>query len=566
MLQHIHIKDFKLIDELEIDFTQGLNIITGETGAGKSVILDAISFVLGGRGERNLVRNNCTKAVVSCIICLPSSAKSKIMSQYGITMSDDTLTIKRQINASGYQWIKVNNELINKVDLLKIATSIASIHTQSENIELLHKERQLEIIDLFGTEKMKTLKSQIQQNYFALADMKKSFEHNRERIEYYEKNATLVNYQLDELSHFFEETEDEEQLYETLKHNAGQNDKKNVFENILNLLNGEGHQGYSFDQFIGAVVAETKKDKLKTPVIEEVSSIFLEMQDNITQMKRTLEHHLENLAFDENEFREIQNKLSHIAEIKRKYKANSMAEVRSYFDKLQGSLEIYEMQKKEMVRLEREITQTSKKLEEDGFLLSDERQKIATFIEMEVTKILNLLNMQHAVLKIDIHKKNISENGQDEINFLIKTIKNADFAPLKTIASGGELSRIYFAIKTVISRVDATQINIFDEIDTGISGRTSQIIAETLHDMSLQSQIICITHSPQIAVFSDNHIHICKTEFAEYETIRANILLADQKIDEISRLIGGKTITDTTKRSAKEMILFAQKYKDRQEA
>lgn len=562
MLQYLHIQNFKLIDELEIEFGKGLNIIAGETGAGKSVILDAIGFVLGGRGERNVVRKGEDKSIVNCILQINSQEKINALKEYDIEPEDKCIHIRRQISQNGVQVIKINNEVVSKTLLQNIMQDLVSLHTQNENLELFHHEKQMQIIDSLGSEKLWNLREKIKENYTILLQSTTSINKLSEKINYYEKNKELVFYQLEELKEFFNREIDEDALYEELRELHESSEQVKTLAKVQNYLSNQGEEHFSLQGIIGAIVREISKVKSKTSFVEGIRSEFIDIQERLIDLMRGINAYMDSTDFDEERFIEIQSFLSETAEIKRKYKQNSMKELENYYQKLVSAKEQYSKQVEEKRQLESTVQKLEKDLISFSELLGEERKKIAKYIEAEITRIIKELNMVNAQVKIQFEKKAISATGMDAVSFFVKTTKNSDFCLMENILSGGELSRIYFAIKAVIASVDSVETNIFDEIDTGISGRTSQIVGEYLYKMSVQNQVICITHSPQIAAFADYYLYINKEEFSEYETTRVRILSEEEKTEELARLIAGKKITELTRQSSREMIEFATCFKN----
>ena len=562
MLHYLNIKDFKLIEELEVEFDNGLNIITGETGAGKSIILSSISFLMGGRGERSFIRKGKDKTVVSGVILVDNKAQKKLINNLGFELEDNSVFIKRQISKNGSQLIKINGEICSKTVLLKVSKILISIHSQNENLSLFDSNKQIQIIDAFGSEKLFDLKKEIKEEYNQLLKDIDYSKNLKSKIDYYEKNNSLLYYQIEELSNFFIKKIDEEDLDAelTILSNVDNIQKTLLYAN--HLLSIDNENALSVSSIIENCISSFNKLNICEEFIDDTRENLIDIHERLIDISRGINIYLEGLAFDESRFNEINEALSEISELKRKYKKQDLKELAIYYKSLLDAKKNYNNQLDDYNNLNSKIETNKVEIYSKASTLRNERLKIASFLEKEITDTIIKLNMHNAELKIRIEKNQLTSNGIDIVSFLIKTTKNGNFEKLDSVLSGGELSRMFFAIKSVIAKVDSVSTLIFDEIDTGISGRTSQIIAEKLFFMSKKNQVICITHSPQIAAFSKVHIHIDKVDFEDREVPQIRYLSRNERVEEISRLIAGKEITALIKESANEILSFAEQIKN----
>jgi len=562
MLHYLNIKDFKLIEELEVEFDNGLNIITGETGAGKSIILSSISFLMGGRGERSFIRKGKDKTVVSGVILVDNKAQKKLINNLGFELEDNSVFIKRQISKNGSQLIKINGEICSKTVLLKVSKILISIHSQNENLSLFDSNKQIQIIDAFGSEKLFDLKKEIKEEYNQLLKDIDYSKNLKSKIDYYEKNNSLLYYQIEELSNFFIKKIDEEDLDAelTILSNVDNIQKTLLYAN--HLLSIDNENALSVSSIIENCISSFNKLNICEEFIDDTRENLIDIHERLIDISRGINIYLEGLAFDEPRFNEINEALSEISELKRKYKKQDLKELAIYYKSLLDAKINYNNQLDDYNNLNSKIETNKVEIYSKASTLRNERLKIASFLEKEITDTIIKLNMNNAELKIKIEKNQLTGNGIDIVSFLIKTTKNGNFQKLDSVLSGGELSRMFFAIKSVIAKVDSVSTLIFDEIDTGISGRTSQIIAEKLFLMSKKNQVICITHSPQIAAFSKVHIHIDKVDFEDREVPQIRYLSRNERVEEISRLIAGKEITALIKESANEILSFAEQIKN----
>jgi len=562
MLHYLNIKDFKLIEELEVEFDNGLNIITGETGAGKSIILSSISFLMGGRGERSFIRKGKDKTVVSGVILVDNKVQKKLINNLGFELEDNSVFIKRQISKNGSQLIKINGEICSKTVLLKVSKILISIHSQNENLSLFDSNKQIQIIDAFGSEKLFDLKKEIKEEYNQLLKDIDYSKNLKSKIDYYEKNNSLLYYQIEELSNFFIKKIDEEDLDAelTILSNVDNIQKTLLYAN--HLLSIDNENALSVSSIIENCISSFNKLNICEEFIDDTRENLIDIHERLIDISRGINIYLEGLAFDEPRFNEINEALSEISELKRKYKKQDLKELAIYYKSLLDAKINYNNQLDDYNNLNSKIETNKVETYNKALTLRNERLKIASFLEKEITDTIIKLNMNNAELKIKIEKNQLTGNGIDIVSFLIKTTKNGNFQKLDSVLSGGELSRMFFAIKSVIAKVDSVSTLIFDEIDTGISGRTSQIIAEKLFLMSKKNQVICITHSPQIAAFSKVHIHIDKVDFEDREVPQIRYLSRNERVEEISRLIAGKEITALIKESANEILSFAEQIKN----
>jgi DNA repair protein RecN (Recombination protein N) len=562
MLHYLNIKDFKLIEELEVEFDNGLNIITGETGAGKSIILSSISFLMGGRGERSFIRKGKDKTVVSGVILVDNKAQKKLINNLGFELEDNSVFIKRQISKNGSQLIKINGEICSKTILLKVSKILISVHSQNENLSLFDSNKQIQIIDAFGSEKLFDLKKEIKEEYNQLLKDIDYSKNLKSKIDYYEKNNSLLYYQIEELSNFFIKKIDEEDLDAelTILSNVDNIQKTLLYAN--HLLSIDNENALSVSSIIENCISSFNKLNICEEFIDDTRENLIDIHERLIDISRGINIYLEGLAFDEPRFNEVNEALSEISELKRKYKKQDLKELAIYYKSLLDAKKNYNNQLDDYYNLNSKIETNKVEIYSKASTLRNERLKIASFLEKEITDTIIKLNMHNAELKIKIEKNQLTSNGIDIVSFLIKTTKNGNFQKLDSVLSGGELSRMFFAIKSVIAKVDSVSTLIFDEIDTGISGRTSQIIAEKLFLMSKKNQVICITHSPQIAAFSKVHIHIDKVDFEDREVPQIRYLSRNERVEEISRLIAGKEITALIKESANEILSFAEQIKN----
>lgn len=567
MLLRLNIENFVLIENINIDFSEGLNVISGETGAGKSIVIDALNLALGGKSSKNYVRTGKDKAVIQAVFDINGIQIKELLSEYGIECDDNILILTREIFGTGRSISRINGRIVQMAFVKKISKLLIDIHGQHEHQSLLYSENHLDMLDLYGNKGIKEIKSKVREKYFELKDIEKKLNslNNDERER--ERRIDLLKFQVEEIdSCNLKENEDTEiaKEYELLKNSE---QIYTIINNSHDMISTGISDEYSVIGILSNILGDLNKisdfsDELLT-FHNELQDIFYRLQDMATDMR----HYNENITFDSERLVEIEKRLDTINNLKRKY-GNTIEEIFKYRAELAEELEELEDSANRIKILNEQIDVCKKEYLELSNILSLYRKKIAKDFEKKIIKELKDLNFDKAQFKVNIvpnmDKENnlvFTRNGIDKIEFLISTNAGEPLKPLSNIASGGEISRIMLAMKVIFAKIDNIPTLIFDEIDTGISGKTANIVGEKLALVSNTHQTICITHLPQIAVMADNHLFIEKTTLKNQTITKINKLNEKERINEISRLIGGNKITDLTMKNAKEMIGLANKTK-----
>ena len=564
MLLELSIKNFAIIDDLKINFSRGLNVLTGETGSGKSIIIEALGIVLGGRGTKDLVRSGESRAILQAIFVLEEiSMVQPLLETYGITVENDNLLIiTREISSSSPSISRINDKMVTLTILNKITHTLIDIFAQHEHQSLLNTGNHKVIIDSFGDSNHKALKNEIQGIYQKYSKDKKVLDEMNLNLMERERMVDLYKFQVDEIHSVGLTSYDDEEI---------ENDH-NKLSNILEIVQGVGEITESFnnDKYdtislldyinknISILNNLTRFDNQLSTYLDRFKEVNYELQD----LHNEFIGYMDGIQLDEERLNDLSERLDIVNKLKKKY-GNSVKDILDFRDSAQSSLEKlldYENEinslTKKIKEYENELTKLSKKL-------SNSRKTIALVLEDKITKELDELNMHNVNFKVDIKDlDHMTSDGIDHIEFLISTNIGEDLKPLSKIASGGEMSRIMLGFKSILAEYDGIPTLIFDEIDTGISGRTAQVVGEKIHKIARERQVISISHLPQIAAMADTQYSIYKEIKDGKVSTYIKQLNDEDRVLELAKLLGGVDLTETTINHAKEMLQMTQKIKN----
>lgn len=535
MIDHISIKNFAVIENTDVDFEEGLNIITGETGSGKSIAVEAISLALGSRADTSAIRTGADKAVVQLLG----------------TLDGEEVLITREVSASGKNICKLNGEIVTLAQLNAVSRRLADIHGQYDNQSLLNPEYHITLLDMYKSDDSAAVKAQVtaffseyNETRRQLANLLSQEKENARRQDFYQFEATEIkNVALKP----GEDAELEKRIF-LLKNS------ERIFENIEKTYAVLYEESPSATDELGMCLHSLEdisscSDELRT-IAEEFSDIYYRLQD----LSGELRNIKESLVFSPEELDRAIARLNTIDALKKKY-GPTIEDILEYEQKIRKELSIIENFDEEKTRLQSELSETKKNLIAACSRLTEIRKTSAAELEQRITTELTDLNFKDAKLQISVTPLAApTENGMDNVEIMISTNRGEPLKPLVKIASGGEMSRIMLAFKNVISSCDNIPTLIFDEIDAGISGITASIVGRKLKEIARHHQIICITHLPQIAACGDSNYRIYKETDEEKTYTNIQKLSDSGRVEEIARLLGGTTITDTTLASARELI------------
>lgn len=549
MLQSLHVKNLALIDETEVLFQKGLNILTGETGAGKSIIVGSMNLALGEKIPKDMVRDESIPAFVELIFTIDNEHQKQRLEEMMIYPENGEIILSRKISG-GRSVARINSETVTVAQLKEVASVFVNIYGQHEHQTLLHKKNHLSLLDSFGKEALADSKEKMKIIYREYDDIKKR---KRECIcdeEERRRELELLEYEIAEIeSAFLKEGEDEE-LEEHYRRMQGASKVARIFGTSYEMLY---NQNESVSSLIGRCMREISSVSDFDEQASDIFQQFVSIEDLVNQLSRDISDYLEELNFSEADFYKTEQRLDVINRLKDKYGTSILAIMESLEKKKkrQNELRNYETF---LAKLDEEWANSCKKLELQCMDLSNKRKKLAAELTFKVTQALIDLNFLDVKFDMQFDRtKEPGENGFDDPQFMISVNPGEPLKPLEQIASGGELSRIMLAIKSVLATNDKIGTLIFDEIDSGISGRTAQMVSEKMNDIGHHTQIISITHLPQIAAMADAHFLIEKEVVMENTISSVKLLNEEQSYGELARMLGGVSITDAVLKNAKEM-------------
>ncbi len=561
MLQSLHVKNLALIRETEIQFGEGLNILTGETGAGKSILIGSINLALGGKFDKDMLRKEADYALVELIFRSADSLVQEKMQQLDLASEEDgTIIISRRMQP-GRSVLRINGETVTARQVKELAELLIDIHGQHEHQSLLHKKKHMEILDAFCGEEITDLLTETERLYKESRRIAQLLQDEALDEEAKRRQQALAQFESEEIAAAgLHEGEDEEleQRYKKMLNS------RKITENLA-----ESYQYTSMDSQEGAAGALSRALKnlgsitAYDPELEKLETQLLEIDGLLADYNRDVAEYLEDCEFDEEDYRQTEERLNQINHLKGKY-GRTIEDILDYEKKARQQLKKLEDYDDYMEGLKKDLQKTQEKLSEVCEKLSGVRKKHAADLTVLLEEALIHLNFLSVEFEIAVRPgQAVSPSGWDEVEFLISTNPGESLKPLGQVASGGELSRIMLAIKTVLAHKDAIDTLIFDEIDTGISGRTAWRVSEQLHYASQAHQVICITHLPQIAAMADKHFVIEKSS-AEGTTVTQIHETGDEEsLKELARLLGSDELTQAALINAGEMRSQAEHYKQR---
>ncbi|MBC1812561.1 DNA repair protein RecN [Listeria booriae] len=560
MLQELTIRNFAIIESLNLSFQEGMTVLTGETGAGKSIIIDALGLLVGGRGSVDFIRHGEEKLEIQGLFTINSQNKGclEALESNGIDASDHMVVLERTLFQSGKNTCRINGKLATTGVLREIGSRLIDIHSQHEHQELMNDEFHLQLLDRFAWKEIAPTLSQYEAKYAEYKEMKAKWHNWTKNEQELAQRLDMLRFQQDEITNADLRLGEEEALMEQ-KHVLANFEKINEnLQNAYTALQGE-ERGLEFVseamRYVGA--ASDILPEFKT-LSESVASSFYLLEESAMQIRQELD----KLEFQPDELDTIESRLNELNQLKRKY-GKTVEAIIHYNEEIDQ--EILELSDREthLGQLEKELESAKQDLQKLAEKLTTIRQKAAKQLEKQIKNELNQLYMEKAIFQVNFATpaSEFTENGIDKVAFYMSTNPGEPLKPLSRIASGGELSRMMLALKTIFSRHQGITSIIFDEVDTGVSGRVAQAIAEKIYAVAVGSQVLCISHLPQVAAMADHHFYISKTTTANRTMTSVTALSGDEKVEEISRMIAGIEVTDVTKQHATEMLTQATKIK-----
>lgn len=572
MLQEVYVKNLALIEEIKLEFDPSFNVMTGETGAGKSIIIDALSLALGGRFSSEMIRTGAESTLVEVGFLTKNRPDlATYLEELGVSPeADNTLVIQREVGTSGKNRCRVNGQLVTVLALTKIGEFLLDIHGQHEHQTLLYPEKQLELLDCYCGTPCLNLRKVFHKLHKEWQLLDKEYRDLQQNEFDLARKVELLQFQIEDITQAKLIIGEDEDL---LKERALLGSAEKLYEAAT-----QSYQAL-YDNSSGQAAVELLVNAEKAleqaaaidPKLEPVLNALREAACQTEEVAREIRGYQEQVQFDPERLNIIEERLDEISHLKRKY-GTSVGEILLYAERCSQELDGISNREERSQQLEAELQNLKVKLGELAGELSEVRRAGADKLEAAIVDQLKDLNMGNTQFKINLTQieaedglplagKTVAadEDGADKIEFMVAPNPGESLKPMIKIASGGELSRIMLALKSILAELDETPTMVFDEIDVGIGGRTAQAVAEKLLLIGQSRQVICVTHLPQIASLAQRHFYIEKRVIGARTSVSVHEMTMDERIEELARMLGGAQVTDTTRQHAREMLMLAEK-------
>lgn len=557
MLSEISIHNFAIIEHLEVTFEEGLTVLTGETGAGKSIIIDAVQLLAGARGSQEFIRHGAKKAELEGMFTIEDVHHPVFekLSEFGIDCEDGSIILRRDLNANGKTTCRVNGKLVTIASLREIGSQLIDIHGQHDNQELMLEKRHIHLLDQFAGSPLADAHRNYSDIFHQYSKLKRRLETANENEQQVAQRIDLYSFQLKEIDSAELVIGEEEELEDEklkLQH------FHRIYERLNTAYESISGDNHALD-WVGSAMSDLEDaasiDKELESHSEIISTSFYSLQDTAHELKSLIDR----MEYDPARLPIVEDRLAMIVSLKRKYGA-TIEDILLYREKIADELDQLLNRDERVSQVEEKLAQLEKDLEVEANELSIIRQEAAVRLEQAIMLQLKELHMEKSTFKVSINRKasnSYDSNGFDDVFFLISTNLGEPLKPLVKVASGGELSRIMLALKTIFSKHQGVTSIIFDEVDTGVSGRVAQAIADKIAMIATHSQVLCISHLPQVAAMADHHLLI-KKEVKGDRTTTGVVEITDlNRTKELSRMLSGAEITSLTLQHADELLTMA---------
>lgn len=558
MLQELSITNFAIIEQLDIAFENGMTVLTGETGAGKSIIIDAVGLLAGGRGSQEFIRTGADKAVLQGMFILPADGvTAHMLDEAGIDHADNTVILQREIAKSGRNTCRINGMLVNTTTLKRIGETIVDIHGQNEHQELMQPEKHLGLLDEFAAHKIQKLKTTYTQQYEAYQQLSQELRQKNANEKEWAQRLDMLNFQVEEISAAQVKVGEEADLTAERDRLDNYQMINQALQQSYNLLTAEEETPGAVDvvgEAMNALEPIANLDSAFNDITVNVKNAFYALQDASGQISNQLDLQ----EFDEGRLDEIEQRLDVLSQLKRKY-GDSEQQILDYYQKIAAELAKMTDSEENSEGLSQRVVEQKAALLTTGQALSDKRRTCAKSLQRQIHQELKDLYMDKAIFEVRFKptKGQIYRSGLDSVEFYIQTNPGERMRPLAKIASGGELSRMMLALKTIFSESQGITSIIFDEVDTGVSGRVAQAIAEKISGIAKFSQVLCITHLPQVAAMADHHYFIAKKITGQRTKTSVSKLAQSDRVQELARMLAGTKVTQLSLEHAEELLRLA---------
>lgn len=558
MLQSLRVKNFALIEELEVAFGKGLNILTGETGAGKSILLGSIQTALGAKASKDMIRNGEDSAFVELVFEDCSDAVCEELIKQELTPEDRSVTISRKLTANGKSVCRINGEIVTAAAVKAVGSLLLEIHGQQEHHTLLNSEKHLELVDRYMGAEADAQKKKTKECYNEYSRLRQELEKAEEDASNKNRDISYMEFARKEIAdaaYRSGEYEELEQAYAKLSHAKALSEGVSIAAAAISMGNGD-----TADEMVNTAIRALSK----ISSYDEDANRLLVQAEEIASLISDFAHeasgYLDSLSEFEEEYVRVSERLTLLNRLKSKY-GKTMEDVIAYGEELDEKLSRYADYDAYLERLHKDFEKAQKRLEQECEVLSGLRKASAEELCKRIKTALSELNFLEVRFEIRFERTGFHANGYDSAEFYIAANPGEEIKPIVKVASGGELSRIMLALKSVFADRDEIPTLIFDEIDTGISGRTAQMVSEKMAVIAKDRQLLCITHLPQIAAMADQHFYIEKSTDGVKTVTGLTALSEEASTEELARMLGGVNITDAVRENAREMKALAQKQK-----
>lgn len=555
MLLEISIKNFAIIEAISLNFEKGMTVLTGETGAGKSIIIDAMNMMLGARATTDVIRHGVPKAEIEGLFSIENSLPlQEIFDEQGIDLGDEII-IRREILQNGRSVSRVNGQMVNLSVLRAIGQHLVDIHGQHDQEELMRPQLHIQMLDEFGDTDFLELKQSYQTNFDAYRQMRKQLLEIKKNQEEHKARIEMLEFQMAEIeSAALQPGEDlklNQERDKLLNH-------KNIADTLTNAYTMLDNEEFSSLANVRSAMNDMESLEEYDAEYREISTSLSESYYALEDVTKRLEDIIEDLDFDGNRLMQIESRLDLIHAITRKYGGN-VDDVLLYFAKITEEYNLLTGNNLSSEDMEAELKQLEVSLVDLASKLASARHNLAQQLEIEIQQELKDLYMDKARFQVQFTKGKFSREGNESVEFYISTNPGEDFKPLVKVASGGELSRLMLAIKSAFSRKEGKTSIVFDELDTGVSGRVAQAIAQKIHKIGQHGQVLAISHLPQVIAIADYQFFIEKisNEHSTVSTVR--LLTVDERVEEVAKMLAGENVTEAALSQARELLQSKEK-------
>ena len=554
MLLELNIENFAIIENMKIEFESGLNVLTGETGSGKSIIIDSLGLVLGQRANKDIIKKGKDRAFIEAVFSSYDEETKDLLLEYGID-SGDLVVVSKEIREKGPNITRVNNRTVTSQILSKISSHLIDIFAQHESISLMDNKNQLKLIDDFSGKGQRQLLDDLKELVEEINSLKNEYNEKSNMEQNKDREIDLLEYQIKEIEDAGLSDYDDEELYDDFNALNNMTDTLIKLSEAKSLIN-EGYETSSLEDILDRVIANVVDVTSYNKDLKEMEENLEDIRFRISDIAKDLDRYINTSEIDEERLQFLKERIDLVNNLKLKY-GNNVKTINIFFDEISERLRFLQNFEDNLNKLLKKIKEKEKEALILAEKISQNRKKTARILEKKVEEEINKLNIKDAKFKIDIKEKDLSFDGIDKIEFLIAPNLGQDLMPMAKVASGasgGEISRIMLGFKSIIAEKDNIPTLVFDEIDTGISGKTAQIVGNKIKEVSKDRQVIVISHLPQIVALADTHFAIKKDVVNNSTISTIDKLSYDERVNEVARLIGGMNISEIAIETAKEMI------------